>query len=109
MRGEPAPYSNAALAHLAEHCTTQEESAQKVERQMRKSEAAMLLQTRIGAQFDGIVTGSSPKGVWVRVLSPPCEGRLHGRDPAPKVGDKVRAKLTSVDVERGFIDFDIQL
>ena len=109
LRGEPAPYSNAALAHLAAHCTTQEEAAQKVERQMRKSEAAMLLQTRIGAQFDGIVTGSSPKGVWVRVLSPPCEGRLHGRDPAPKVGDKVRAKLTSVDVERGFIDFDIQL
>ncbi len=105
---QPAPYANAELAHLAEHCTTQEEAAQKVERQMRKSEAAMVLQTRLGNHFEGVVTGSSSKGVWVRIFSPPCEGRLHGRDPAPKVGDKIRAKLESVDVERGFIDFEME-
>jgi exoribonuclease II len=103
----PATYSNAELAHLAEHCTAQEEAAQKVERQMRKSEAAMVLQTRLGERFEGVVTGASDKGVWVRVFAPPCEGRLHGPNPSPKVGDKVRAKLVSTDVERGFIDFEI--
>jgi exoribonuclease II len=99
LLNQPAPYANAELAHLAEHCTTQEEAAQ--------SEAAMLLQTRLGDRFEGVVTGSSSKGVWVRVFSPPCEGQLHGPNPPPKVGDKVRAKLVSTDVERGFIDFEI--
>ena len=107
LLGKPASYSNAELAHLAEHCTRQEEAAQKVERQLRKSEAALLLQGRSGERFDGVITGSSDKGVWVRVFSPPCEGRLHGPNPPPNVGDKVRVKLTSTDVERGFIDFEM--
>ena len=107
LLGKPASYSNGELAHLAAHCTRQEEAAQKVERQLRKSEAAMLLQTRTGERFEGVITGSSDKGVWVRVFSPPCEGRLHGPNPPPNVGDKVRVKLTSTDVERGFIDFEM--
>ena len=107
LLGQPASYANTELSRLAEHCTAQEDAAQKVERQLRKSEAAMLLQTRIGERFEGVVTGSSDKGVWVRVFSPPCEGRLHGPNQPPKVGDKVRAKLLSTDVERGFIDFEI--
>ena len=107
LLGRPASYSNAELAHLAEHCTRQEEAAQKVERQLRKSEAAMLLQTRTGERFEGVITGSSDKGVWVRIFTPPCEGRLHGPNPPPHVGDKVRVKLTSTEVERGFIDFEM--
>ena len=107
LLGKPASYSNGELAHLAAHCTHQEEAAQKVERQLRKSEAAMLLQTHTGERFEGVITGSSDKGVWVRIFSPPCEGRLHGPNPPPKVGDKVRVKLTSTDVERGFIDFEM--
>ena len=103
----PTPYPTAELGELAVHCTRQEDSAQKVERQMRKSEAAMLLESRIGQRFDGVVTGASANGVWVRVFTPPAEGKLVTTSPGFKVGDKVRVKLVSTNVERGFIDFVI--
>ena len=102
--GQPA-YTRDELAGLAEHCTQQEDAANKVERQVRKSAAACFLSDRINQSFDGIVTGAGPKGTWVRVLHPPVEGKVvHGAD-ALDVGDKVRVKLVGVDVERGFIDF----
>lgn len=102
---QPAPYADTELAALALHCTQQEDAARKVERQMRKSEAALLLETRIGDQFEGVVTGSAPQGVWVRVFNPPAEGKLTGDGPPLAVGDKIKVRLVSVSVERGFIDF----
>jgi exoribonuclease II len=104
---EPAPYTNSELAALAIHCTTQEDAAQKVERRMRKSEAALLLESRIGEQFDSIVTGNSSAGVWVRVLSPPTEGKLLARHTAVSIGERLRVKLLGVNVDQGFIDFGI--
>ena len=105
LAGKPAPYSNAELAELALHCTRQENAAQKVERQMRKSEAALLLESRVGQQFDGIVTGATPDGVWVRIFSPPAEGKLVQGMTGLEVGKKVRVKLQSTNVDHGFIDF----
>ncbi|SFC66859.1 exoribonuclease-2 [Polaromonas sp. OV174] len=102
---QPAPYNQAELSALAEHCTLQENAAQKVERQLRKSEAALLLESRVGQYFDAIVTGSSDKGVWVRTFSPPAEGKLMEASVSLRVGEKIRVKLISTDVERGFIDF----
>ena len=99
------PYSNAELAELALHCTRQEDAAQKVERQMRKSEAALLLESRIGQRFEGLVTGSTPEGVWVRIFSPPTEGKLVAGAAGLQVGEKVQVKLQATNVERGFIDF----
>ena len=65
------PYSHAELEALAQHCTRQEDAAQKVERQVRKSEAALLLESRVGQSFDAIVTGYAADGVWIRLLSRP--------------------------------------
>ena len=90
---------------MAAHCTLQEDSATKVERQVGKSAAALLLGSRIGDFFDGIVTGASSKGTWVRVFAPPVEGKLVQGFDGLDVGDRVRVKLTRTDVERGFIDF----
>jgi VacB/RNase II family 3'-5' exoribonuclease len=105
---EPWPYSIAALERLAEHCTLQEDAANKVERQVDKSAAALLMTHRIGQEFDAIVTGASTKGTFVRVFAPPVEGMLaHGIIPGVDVGEHVRVKLTRVDVERGFIDFQL--
>jgi exoribonuclease II len=101
----PPPYSSIELAALAEHCTRQEDAAQKVERQMRKSEAALVLEQRIGQVFDGVVTGASPEGVWVRIFSPPAEGKVVTTEAGLALGDKIRVKLVSTNVERGFIDF----
>lgn len=104
--GAPAPYSDTELAALAKHCNEQGSDANKVERQMRKSEAALVLHARLGEVFDGIVTSASPKDVWVRVFHPPVDGRLSGPGAAPHIGQKVKARLTLADVERGFIDFE---
>ncbi len=103
--GEPPPYSDAELDELAAHCTSQEDAAQKVERQVRKSEAALLLHSRIGQVFDGVVTGAGDKGVWVRIFSPPAEGRLKAVTTGIHLGELVQVRLVSTSVERGFIDF----
>ncbi len=101
-----SPYSHTELEFLANRCTQQEDAANKVERQMRKSEAAMLLEDRIGDEFDGVITGGSRGNVWVRIFDPPAEGKLLPSREV-KVGDKVRARLLSTNVERGFIDFEM--
>jgi VacB/RNase II family 3'-5' exoribonuclease len=105
LDGKPAPYSIEELDVLAAHCTQAEDAASKVERRVAKSAAALLLESRIGEQFDSIVTGASEKGTWVRLLSLPVEGKLvqgfHGLD----VGDRIRVQLIETNVEQGFIDF----
>ena len=106
LANAPAPYSSGELGALATHCTEQEDNAKKVERQVRKSEAALVLESRIGQSFDGIITGSSGKGVWVRIFSPPAEGKLAANPSAFKLGQKLRVRLVSANVERGFIDFE---
>ena len=101
----PCPYDPEALAELAEHCTRSEDAANKVERQVRKSAAALLLESRVGDWFDAIVTGAGEKGTWVRTFHPLVEGRLERGAAGLDVGDRVRVRLASTNVERGFIDF----
>lgn len=105
LAGAQAPYAVDRLAELATHCTLQEDAAKKVERQVQKSAAALLLDGRIRESFDGFVTGAGPKGTWVRVLRPPVEGMLVSGAQGLDVGDRVRVRLVGVDVARGFIDF----
>lgn len=107
LTGSRSPYTRAELTELASHCTAQEDAAQKVERQVRKSEAALLLHNRIGQRFDALVTGVNPSGSWVRIFSPPAEGRLIGDVSELKVGQTLQVKLVSTSVERGFIDFSL--
>jgi len=105
LTGSEPPYSLAELNELAAHCTQQEDAAQKVERRVRKSEAALLLESHVGQHYDAIVTGRSASDTWVRVFTPPVEGKLVGRVPELEVGQQIRVKLVATDVERGFIDF----
>jgi exoribonuclease-2 len=103
--GQPPPYTTSELQVLARHCTDQEDNADKVERQVRKSAAALLLAPRIGARFDAIVTGASEKGTWVRISGPVAEGRVVRGFEGLDVGERVRVQLVHTDVARGFIDF----
>ena len=105
LTGARAPYDPGELVALADHCTEQEDDANKVERQVRKSAAALLLEGRIGERFDAVVTGATDKGTWVRIFRPPAEGKLEHGYEGLEVGDKLRVKLISTDVDRGFIDF----
>jgi len=99
------PYDKDELGALAAECTLKEDGAQKVERMVRKAAAACLLTSRIGQQFDGVVTGASAKGTWVRVFDPPVEGRVERGQEGLDVGDRVRVRLVHTNPERGFIDF----
>jgi ribonuclease R len=105
LQGDAPPYRLEQLAALARHCTEEEDSANKVERQVAKSAAALLLERRIGERFDSIVTGAADKGTWVRLLAVPVEGKLIAGFEGVDVGDRIRVQLASVDVQRGFIDF----
>lgn len=105
LAGRAAPYDDATLRALAQHCTEQEGNAARVERQVRKSAAAMLLAPRIGAQFDALVTGVNESGTWVRIAHPLAEGKLVKGLQGLDVGDSLRVQLTHTDIERGFIDF----
>ena len=106
LSGQPIPYSQTELIELAKHCTLKEDDANKVERQVAKSAAAMLLSSRIGNQFDAICTGAADKGTWVRIFQPPIEGRLLRGFEGIDVGHQLRVKLIHVDVNQGFIDFE---
>ena len=93
------------MAALAKHCTEEEDAAKKVERQVTKSAAAILLESRIGEQFNAVITGVSDKGTWVRLQHPPIEGRLESGFEGLDVGHRLHVQLVHTDVERGFIDF----
>ncbi len=100
------PYSDDELAAIAKHCTERENAANKVERIARKAAAALLLANRIGDEFDAIVTGVNKDGTYVRLLSPPAEGRVMHGEAGMDVGERVRVRLTRTDAVHGFIDFD---
>jgi VacB/RNase II family 3'-5' exoribonuclease len=105
LAGHAVPYALAELGRLAAHCTQQEDAANKVERQVRKSAAALVVASRIGQRFDAIVTGASPKGTFVRTTTPPIEGKLVRGEQGVDVGDRLAVTLVRADVEKGFIDF----
>ena len=99
------PYSDQELDAAATNCTLKEDAARKVRRAMDKRMAAAALHNRVGQSFAAVVTGVTPKGVFVRVLGPPVEGRLMHGEQGLDVGDRVQVKLLSTDPQRGFIDF----
>ena len=99
------PYSEDDLNAIAQRCTEMENAARKVEREMAKRIAAVVLRPRIGQNFRAVVTGINQYGTFVRALDPHVEGMLvrggHGLD----VGDRLTVKLINTDPQHGFIDF----
>jgi exoribonuclease-2 len=105
LAGQPNPYSDNELSAIAANCTEKGDAARKVEREMSKRLAAVAMANRIGAVFDAIVTGATPKGTFVRALQPRVEGLLAQGQQGADVGDKLRVKLIRTDVQHGYIDF----
>ena len=102
---EPPPYTDQQLDSIAQNCTLKEDAARKVERVMNKRIAAVALQSRIGETFSAVVTGVTPKGVFVRITAPPAEGILVRGQQGVDVGDQLQVKLLSTDIRRGYLDF----
>ncbi|MDB6027558.1 MAG: exoribonuclease [Verrucomicrobiales bacterium] len=106
LAGTDACYTEIELSEIAAHCSERENAARHVERVMRKVAAAAMLSDEIGRTFDGIITGMSQKGTFVRLLKAPAEGRIVRGERGLDVGDKVRVRLISVRINEGFIDFE---
>ena len=106
ISGKPVPYTMEQLIQIATHCTMKEDDVKKVERQVEKSANAILLESRIGEIFEAIVSGASPKGTWIRLFHPHVEGKLVNGSKGLKVGQKLNARLTHINVELGYIDFE---
>lgn len=106
MAGATVPYSVEQLEIMARHCTLKEDDAKKVERQVEKSAIAMLLEYRIGEEFEAIVSGTSSKGTWIKVIRPHMEGKLVRGYQGLQVGHKLKVRLLSVNADLGFIDFE---
>lgn len=106
LRQNPSPYAEDELSALAAHCTERESAAKHVERFMKKVAAALLLGPRIGEVFDAIVTGVTPQGTYARLLTVPAEGRIMRGEKGLDIGQKIRARLLSVDANKGFIDLE---
>jgi exoribonuclease-2 len=105
LAGAPCPYTTDELTRIAAHCTEREDAARKVERQVRKEVAAQSMVSHVGESFDAIVTGANDKGTYVRLITPPVEGRVMRGASGLDVGDRTRVALLSADPARGFIDF----
>jgi exoribonuclease-2 len=105
VAGAAAPYTDDELEGIARNCTLKEDAARKVQRDMVKRIAAVALAERVGQKFAAVVTGVTPKGVFVRVSDPPVEGRLMRGEQGVDVGDEIQVTLLSTDAQRGFIDF----
>ncbi len=101
---KPTPYTVPELREISQRCTEMENHARKFERTMRKVAAATFLSRRLGETFDAIVTGATPKGTFVRLVSPPAEGRLVEGEQGLDVGDTLKVKLVATEPSRGFID-----
>ncbi|MFP5235016.1 MAG: RNB domain-containing ribonuclease [Acidobacteriota bacterium] len=102
-----SPYNEGALGTIAQRCTLMENAARKVEREMQKRIAAVVLHPRIGQVFRGVITGVNEYGTFVRTLDPHTEGMVVHGAKGLDVGERVRVKLIGTDPQRGFIDFAV--
>ncbi len=106
--GQTSPYSARDLQALALHCTEKEDDASKVERLVKKCAAATMLASRVGQQFEAVVSGVTADGAWLRLRHPPVDGKLVGPARHIDVGQRVRVRLVSVNPEKGFIDSELK-
>ena len=105
LAAAPAPYTDDELATIAAHLNERDSAARKVERAMQKRVAAVALAGHVGQQFQGVITGATPKGTFIRVFNPPVEGKIiHGAEGLD-VGDTATVTLTHTDPIHAFIDF----
>ncbi len=116
------------LETLCKNSSLMERKAMDAERDAVKYKQIEFLQDKIGLEFDGIVTGVIPKGIFVEMTDNKCEGmvsvdllgeedfvfdekfvRLVGTRTGKRyqLGDKVKVKILSADIILRRIDLDL--
>ncbi|HOW34935.1 MAG TPA: RNB domain-containing ribonuclease [Candidatus Omnitrophota bacterium] len=106
LAGKNTPYTKIELKEIADWCSDRDRASKKVERFMVKVAGAILLMDKVNQIFEGIITGASEKGTYVRIFTPPVEGRVVRNFRGMNIGDKVRVRLVRLDPWQGYVDFD---
>jgi ribonuclease R len=129
--GEPVQNQVKLRNHLKEICdqsTKMERLALEAERDSTRLKLTEYISRHIGEEFDGIISGVMPYGVFVELIETLVEGlvpvesihddyyihdettySLIGRDTERvlRLGDTVRVRVAKVDLEAGKVDFEL--
>ena len=108
-------YDSALLKKIAERCSTLERTAEGAERQFMNLETANFMKTRVGEVFHGKILSIHPFGVFIEIKEHFVEGlipehfyKIRGRKRKWfELGEDVRVKLVSADLERRRLTFDL--
>lgn len=68
------------LTEIGRHCTRREENAESAERELRSFLVLQLLSTKMDETFDAVVTGVSPRGIYVQVDKYLADGMIKTTD-----------------------------
>ncbi|HEY1066415.1 MAG TPA: VacB/RNase II family 3'-5' exoribonuclease, partial [Pirellulales bacterium] len=117
-----------AVSILGEHCSTRERAAEDAERTLTKIKLLDYLSTKIGWEFDAIITGVEDFGLFAQGIELPAEGMLHiaslgdeiydferashsltGRRSGRmfRLGDAIRVQVARVDVDGRELDLKL--
>ena len=129
LYGNKRPAYNAEeLENIAAHCTEREHQATDVERFYRKIKQVRFMKERAGKVYQGIVTGVTPKGIFVEIIEFPAEGMVLREDMTGdqwtyddrlalynakrsrktiSLGATVTIRVKKVDEARFLIDFEM--
>ena len=120
LAGRP-PEDMSALVALAEHCTAAAERAEAAENDLREVLVLQLLATKVGEEFDGVITGVANFGVFVQSPRFLVEGLVRMEDLGDdwwevnartgqirgehtgrtfRIGDVLRVRIAGVDLAR---------
>jgi len=86
------------VGRAADHSSERERAAMEVERDMVDYHSARWAAKHIGEQFDGVVSGVTPRGLFVELFDPFIEGMV----PADHLGDDVE----HIEDEMALVDHD---
>ena len=117
------------LEEACVHCSDTEQMAQMAERNSSKEMQARWMSSRIGEEFDGVISGVTEFGLFVQLSDTLTEGLVPIRTIEPHdymqydeenycliaarsgntytLSDNVRVRVARVDVERKKIDFEL--
>lgn len=115
LEKNPPSYDSALLKKIAERCSILERTAEGAERQFMNLETANFMKTRVGEVFHGKILSIHPFGIFVEIKEPFVEGLVpehsyKGRGRKRRwfeLGEEVRVKLVSADLERRRLTFDL--
>ena len=129
LHGEPfGDRDIVTFGKIAEHSTDREISAAQAERASIKLKQVEYMSERVGQTFDGVISGVTEWGIYVEEKETKSEGMINIRNLGDDywnfdkktysivgerkgkrytLGDSIKFKITSADIEKKMLDFEL--